>query len=738
MISPRIKLGLSAVGGAGLLATAYLMVMTTFMIYDDEGFVLMSLRRFLGGEPLYDAVFSQYGPAPYLYHWLLTLGGTIELTHMFGRVVTVMHWVICAVSVGWISAQLVERYRFTTGVFAGLVSFNLLWQMIAEPTHPGSMIAACLAVTTALSVRAIAHQHYARLALILGCAGAILLFTKINVGAFFIAGTGAFALCYTTWPQRWSRLAEGLALASIALLPLLLMAGNLPDPTILMFALKASLGGAAIWWILPRVDRADGIPPATWGRTLGWFAGGSIILVGFVLLRGTSLAELVATVFIDPLRQPGNFVVAPRSSIHSAMVATVCFILVAWAGWEQRRTGELSPRVRQTVAAGRLALLAGFIWFSLRWPSPWGAFTYLDYVLPMLPLWLIRSGRGNAIQTAAIALLAFVAVTQVLHAYPVAGSQIGWGCFLSVAVFACCVQRDLLALRPKVVSVGMAGSLLVAAGLGTAILGQTGWERYRDSKPLPFAGAGDIRLDDRSRIALTMMVQNAMVHSDMLFTRQGMYSLNLFSEVATPTARNATHWFWLLDETEQQDIIHRLASTDRSAVIVSEVIDEFFVEFDVPVFGPLQDFIESHYVSAFKLRGFDFRVPAGREIAALGWARLMADAKASSGEEAPARLDLTLNVVIQGTPATVELVAFDSLGNAQPVGPALKAINYTPIRSDGAAMAAPKSLDSVGRLEGIYRFSAQTDLPASHWDFRNRGIVIKDAAGATLAEALFE
>ncbi|MBT5901702.1 MAG: hypothetical protein HOH58_06305, partial [Opitutaceae bacterium] len=34
-----------AVGTVALTGTAYLMIMTTFMIYDDEGFVLMSLRR---------------------------------------------------------------------------------------------------------------------------------------------------------------------------------------------------------------------------------------------------------------------------------------------------------------------------------------------------------------------------------------------------------------------------------------------------------------------------------------------------------------------------------------------------------------------------------------------------------------------------------------------------------------------------------------------------------------------
>ena len=741
MTARFLKLLGVAAGTVGLMATAYLMIMTTFMIYDDEGFVLMSLRRFLGGEALYDEVFSQYGPAPYLYYWCLTVAGSTELTHMFGRIVTLLHWVVCALSIGWVASRIVEKHRFATGAFATILSFNLLWQMIAEPTHPGSMIAVILAVSMVVMARQVQSAQFQPLAIILGLTGAILVFTKINVGAFFIAGTGAFALCHTNWPESWRKPADIFALVGLLLLPWLLMAGNLNDPAMLEFALKASLAGAGIWWVIPRPDQASRLPPQTWLHGIGWFLLGSLGIIGYVVSKGSSPSELLSAVFIDPIRQPGHFTVPPNNTGHSAVLAGIIFLIVAMAGWNLRHQGKLNPWVHFVAMAARLLLVGGFVWFATRWPAPWGVFTYLDYILPLLPLWLIQPTNNKSNPSVFIGLLAFISVTQVLHAYPVAGSQIGWGCFLSVAIIARGIQRDLVWLAQTTnrwLPFAIAACAVTAAAAGTVTLTKTGWHRYQNSRPLPFAGAGDIRLDDRTRIALTAVVQNAIVQSDVLFTRQGMYSLNIWSQIPTPTARNATHWFWLLDESEQTEIIDRLASTDRSTVIVNEPLDAFLHEIDVEVAGPLQDYIEENYQSALKIRGFDIRVPHGREIALIGSAYFLNDDRATGDDEKDTPWKVWFNVVLQGVPASVEVVEFDAAGSAHPCALALIDINIAPVRSDGAIMAEKHSLESAQYIEGIYHFTALSDRPASEWVYYHKGIVIKDAEGAVLAEVLIE
>jgi hypothetical protein len=84
-------------GAAGLLGLSaafsligWWLLQSTFMIYDDEGYVLIGMRNFSAGHALYDEVFTQYGPFPFLYHdsWHRLLG--LPLAHTLGRLLTLL------------------------------------------------------------------------------------------------------------------------------------------------------------------------------------------------------------------------------------------------------------------------------------------------------------------------------------------------------------------------------------------------------------------------------------------------------------------------------------------------------------------------------------------------------------------------------------------------------------------------------------------------------------------------
>src|SRR5262245_64052464 len=70
---------------AGCLPAAYYGMFSGFQDYDDEGYLLISLRDYARGGVLYDQVYTQYGPA---YYQLLTavfgLFG-LPFTHTAGR-----------------------------------------------------------------------------------------------------------------------------------------------------------------------------------------------------------------------------------------------------------------------------------------------------------------------------------------------------------------------------------------------------------------------------------------------------------------------------------------------------------------------------------------------------------------------------------------------------------------------------------------------------------------------------
>src|SRR6266852_6054749 len=64
-------------GAIGLATTGiaagyvYYTIFSRFQGYDDEGFILISLKSFFQGRPLYDEVYSSFQPGFYVVDWLL-------------------------------------------------------------------------------------------------------------------------------------------------------------------------------------------------------------------------------------------------------------------------------------------------------------------------------------------------------------------------------------------------------------------------------------------------------------------------------------------------------------------------------------------------------------------------------------------------------------------------------------------------------------------------------------------
>src|SRR3954465_9718367 len=81
----------SAVDFGWLAFSACLLAWTTFMFYDDEGYVLFSLKNFAEVGGLYDRVYSQYGPFFFLFRRGLHALG-LEFTNNSARVLGVCYW----------------------------------------------------------------------------------------------------------------------------------------------------------------------------------------------------------------------------------------------------------------------------------------------------------------------------------------------------------------------------------------------------------------------------------------------------------------------------------------------------------------------------------------------------------------------------------------------------------------------------------------------------------------------
>lgn len=299
-------------------------------------------------------------------------------------------------------------------------------------------------------------------------------------------------------------------------------------------------------------------------------------------------------------------------------------------------------------------------------------------------------------------------VTQALHAYPVAGSQISWGTFLWWPLILMGLHDGLQTLnRPRLATI-LAAGVVALLGWFTLRDATIGSARFRNSDALRLPGAEHIHLPEHFSSALRILASNTALHADMLFTLPGLHSFHLWTNVPPPTHANATHWFNLLSAAEQERIRARLEQTPRSAIIVQRTVLDFLSHQGVPTDSPLAHWLRSHYEPAFKLETYEFWIPKGRSIAPIGTARIF---EAASPKLPRYKIEITLGHSSARQITTIDLRQFErdlsrsftawSNANARLV--------LTPLATNGEPRGSPTEQSLPLTVQGLYRLDVYTD-----------------------------
>ena len=369
--------------GLGLLACVLawaggLLMSTTFMIHDDEGYVLLGLRNFSEHGRLYDDVFTQYGPVPFLYYDAVHRVFDCPISNTVGRSMALLHWIGAALAAGLIAWRLSNRYW--PALFTTVAVFGYLWQMTWEPAHPGGLIAVLAAVGLAGAVEAGCRGRTAVAALVLGLTGAALVFTKINVGLLWCCSTGAFLLL-GTGDTVWRRRGAWMAAAGLALLPFILMRPLLGEPWVLFLAVMFASSGIAVC-VLGAAETAPGFRARDWRAGGFALAGLGAVIVFATLAHGTTMDGLLQGVLLDPLRLPVNFHLGFAVQPAAWVVLAAALIFTALWRWQP----ELRPQLADGVAGTRLLALGCFVWQAETWLTIGGIGGLISYALPLTPL----------------------------------------------------------------------------------------------------------------------------------------------------------------------------------------------------------------------------------------------------------------------------------------------------------------------------------------------------------------
>ncbi len=719
---------------AAFTVAAGMLMFSAFMYYDDEGYVLISLKNFAEHGGLYRDVYSQYGPFPFVFYYgLHTLG--FPFTHMAGRLLTLAAWAGCALCCAALVRQATRSFVLTLAVFAAV--FPYLWIMVSEPSHPGSLVAIAVAIAATAGYRAIAHERPRAWALTVGAIAAALALTKINVGGFVVLSGLSWILLHheNTRVRRWAPV--GLAVGSV-LVPLALMRPMLGVEWIQTFALVFACSSAAAVAVI-----ANDAAPRANGRTLGSCVAGGLgvaaIVLGVIFIRGTTPLELINGILIAPLKQPGAFNLRYSWSAGAGLFA-IASLLGCVTALALRRRGH--SVVDPAVAGLRLIAAGGAAFAVLSYPDTSPDRIVFGYGAPSLWVFLWPLPGESAGRRAARAWVGLLALGQVLHAFPVAGSQIACGTFLALPLAAIGAHEALHFLQQRLTPSPARLRTLTLAGvaLGVALVATVGWRfkgaanRYREGSDLALPGAELLRLPTEATALFRLLATNASAHGDLLFTEPGMFSFNLWTSLPTPTLANVTHWFSLLSPPRQQAIIASLEAHPHACIIVQRDHMNYLTRRSFAPAGELHDYIAKNFSPAFTLDDFEFHVRNGRRIdpLLLGEMLVLADTPAAENTALKLRLLLPAGRAIE----RIELSSPRAPGGERLGFDAKNArIEITPTDLRGTPTGPAKTSAWPLRLEGPATVLIHFDRFAQPRPMAGGLITLRGADGAEVALA---
>jgi hypothetical protein len=709
------------------------MLFSYFAGYDDEGYILISARENWQHGGLYTSVYSQYGPAFYVLTDLVQLVLGTSLNHTVGRLLTLGLWLGTALICG----ALVWRQSRSTSLTAFTLAATFLYLHFTpdEAFHPGTLLIFLLAGSMDIFSRRAGSDSWQRAALMAGAIGAFLTLIKINVGVFYLLALGSWGLLYAS--ADWLRRA-----AVFAVPPLLLLAGaalmqsRWDEGWVGIYLAVFGVGAITIVATI----RGEALLRA---GDLGWLvaAGSAVTLavLGVTLLRGTTPLGLLEGILLEPLRHSSSYSYPVDWRPGTVFAAMSSLALVAAVRWLARHHSP--ARADTLIVCFRLGqLVALLVAFGLLMEARVIGAVF-SYIVPFLWAWVIPLQRIQ--QTPASnrlrGLLALMVLLQFLQAFPIGGIQEVWGTFLFIPLIGLGlhdVRRWLSAgewgafwQRPLIGRIGGVALLGVVAAKTTATALE-GHHNYSERAALALPGAELLHLPEAQRTAYRILALNAVVHADMLYSLPGMFSFNLWTGLPTPTRKNTTVWFTLLNTEEQKQIMAALEAAENPCIIVEERLVDLTQQINVPIQGVLRDYLFSHFVPVFRLDGFAFMIRKGRAISPLGIAALN---PLSEPDENGHDTELAFQIVSNGPIGSIEARDLDAPPNPDLAGRSLKgSVSATAIDRSGRARAPTTVSNFPVQLAGLTAVSLrfkQSVNPAANPVFYVRspdGVIIAE------------
>lgn len=562
--------------------------------YDDEGAMLLVYRSFAERGGLYKTTYNNYGPFPFTFWWVLLRPFGFAYSSLFvGRAIALG---LMALSAG-LTVLIVSRFagRWCAAV-VGFVVADLLTVNFNEPFHPGALIGIML-LTVVYTQTSVLRERERQI--INGFVCSALVLTKVNLGIFVLLAWLA-ATVFTNVDSSKRLIRRSVAAVTIAFPVILVLSGSREWQTVFMaIATSVALAVTAYAWFSHSVAAPTNCRAMF--RNLAWFGGAGIVMLTFslsgVLSRGSSVSDVYSGMVSRALRQRGVFsllVFSDRLRVGLLVVASGLTLLCISRA---RQFSAGKPQRWELVLIVFVELICGGE--ILVTPS---------YGLSLLPVVALLVGprittKGEPSKPPSRLIFpVLLGLLQVLHAYPVAGSQMGWAMLvitvLGGLVFAqgatdAKVLAKELAIEPKLVSMA---SLLVAGVAAISIFGfaqasQARWAQYRTDVPLDRKHAKYVRLDKTTVSTLQTVAKSLKTHCSSYYALPGLGTFSAMTQLPMPTGFNATVWPLLFSDVDQRTVIADLKKVQRLCFIRNDKVLAGWMQGRPVPRGPLLDYL---------------------------------------------------------------------------------------------------------------------------------------------------
>ncbi len=562
----------SAVALALIAATAwgYYYIFSRFSWYDDEGYVMLSVRLFSEGRALYDDVYSQYGPFYYATRLGLLSVLQVPVSHDVTRLVTLATWIATSALLAFSVLRMSRSLVAATASY--LILFDHLRPVAHEPGHPQELGLLLIAAIVALSAWWNDPARARRLMAAVGALVAGLTLTKVNVGAYALLAVATWAITFAPTSVRSTVMALA-ALVSFTL-PWWVMRDHIGPWS--GCAALVSLSSLAVVVACQGIacERPIGMAP-TRRLLLGGIAATAATCV-IVLARGTSPTGLVDGVLLQPLRFARIVFTEIHIANQAVAAAAVSFVL-ALLYLRLHPNNHEQPTPRDWMFWW-LKLAGGVIGVSLAISSRHTLFA----VGPAL-LWLVLvrpfGGPWQYGQWMPRVMLVCLASFQTLQVYPMAESQVAWATFLLIPAMGLCVVDAITGLSAtragRTIREGLpARSVLGTVSLVAVVLAYyahtsplAARQRYLTSSALSLPGSSRIRLSVAEVDRYQWLVDQVQNHCRTVITLPGLNSLFFWTDLEPPTGLNTTAWPVLLGRQQQQRIVDAVRTREQVCVL---------------------------------------------------------------------------------------------------------------------------------------------------------------------------